>query len=100
METVDKIKAVKEYAKWVSILLDNFRENNISFGDVVWVLVSRDTVFSQWDKLSDDEKNEVFQADNIVRSECKQVIAEDLPASGSTPQARAEGRWWWFLNEA
>ena len=50
METVDKTKAVKEYAKWVSILLDNFRENNISFGDVVWVLVSRDTVFSKWDK--------------------------------------------------
>jgi hypothetical protein len=37
--------------------------------------------------------------DEILRSK-KTLISKVLPAKNSTPQARAEGRWWWFLNEA
>ena len=91
---------ISEYETWVSILRDNVREDNTSFGDVVWVLVSRDAVYELWSSLSEAEKKAVAQIDAIVQGECRQVIANHLPSASSTPQARAEGCWWWFLNEA
>ena len=89
--------AVINYQTWTSIVEDN-RGN--SWSDVLWALLARDNIFDAWERLSATEKNIVEITDAKLKNECRKFIADNLPAKNSTPQAKAEGRWWWFLNEA
>ncbi len=64
----------------------------------VFLLIDRDEIKNNFSLLNNEQISRVEQADNILKQKAG-IIANALPTPSSTPQARAEGRWWWFLNE-
>ena len=64
----------------------------------IWALIARDVLFEHWKEISDNQKQQIYLIDDEIKSK-KELVARSLPSKSSTPQARAEGRWWWFLNE-
>ena len=62
-------------------------------------LIDRDEIQDAMPTLSEEQKRLVFEVDRVLKTKSN-LISKILPSPGSTPQARAEGRWWWFLNEA
>ncbi len=65
----------------------------------LFVLIDRDEIQDAMPTLSEEQKQIVFEVDRVLKTKSS-LISKILPSPGSTPQARAEGRWWWFLNEA
>ena len=96
MATMTESQLLKEYGTSVGAL-GGFDMN--IFTDALYALIERDNLFDRWNTLSELEKQTVLSLDEILRSK-KTLISKVLPAKNSTSQARAEGRWWWFLNEA
>ncbi len=66
--------------------------------DALFVLIDRDELQDSLLRLTDEQKRILDEADQMLK-ERAQLITKILPSKASTPQARAEGRWWWFLNE-
>lgn len=95
METVTNADLIKGYATTVDAL-GGF--DMAIFTDAFYALIERDDLFNLWETLSQSEKEQVQALDEILK-EKKNFVMEILPAKRSTSQARAEGRWWWFLNE-
>ena len=62
------------------------------------LLIDRDEIQDESISLSENLKIIVSVADDVLKSKNK-LVSKILPTPASTPQARAEGRWWWFLNE-
>lgn len=62
------------------------------------LLIDRDEIQDEIISLSENLKIIVSVADDVLKSKNK-LVSKILPAPASTLQARAEGRWWWFLNE-
>jgi hypothetical protein len=96
MDAVTNNQLIKEYATTVDAL-GGF--DLADFTDAFYALIQRDDLFSLWKTLSQSEKEQVQAIDNVLKSK-KEFANKVLPAKSSTPQAKAEGRWWWFLNEA
>ena len=96
METIiSQDKVILEYKTWVSVI---HGKNVSSIGDIIWALAARDSIAENWNLLSDEQRKIVLYLDEILKKE-KVIVSTVLHAPSSTPQARAEGRWWWFLNE-
>ena len=97
METVNLQKQLSEYEKWTGLIGD---DSDSLETEELWSLIARDIIFDHWNELTDEQMNKVYSVDAILKTK-KGFIARYLPLkSSSTPQARAEGRWWWFLNES
>lgn len=62
-------------------------------------LLTRDDIQNNLNSFSDEQRQAISKLDAELRL-LKDDVALILPTPASTPQARAEGRWWWFLNEA
>lgn len=63
------------------------------------VLLTRDDIHNNWNSFSDEQRQAISKLDAELRL-LKNDVALILPTPASTSQARAEGRWWWFLNES
>lgn len=89
-------ESLAEYRTWVSVISEN--SDSLSWGDMLWALLARDQLHDTWETLSNDERKQVEELDNLLRAN-RSLLAPNLPSRSSTPRARAQGRWWWFLNE-
>ena len=97
MDTVKELQSeIDEYAKWTSIVKED--PYSPDFLAPLNALFSRDVLFDRWNDLTVGQKLQVETIDKEFIS-IKEFVANILPDKSSTPQARAEGRWWWFLNE-
>ncbi|MCX6057749.1 MAG: hypothetical protein NTW69_06330 [Chloroflexi bacterium] len=95
MATMNNTAQIKEYETSVGAL-GEFGMSVIT--DAFYALIERDSIFEKWKTLSESEKKNVALLDEILKNK-RLFVAKILPSKNSTPQARAEGRWWWFLNE-
>ncbi len=95
MDAVNIESEIKEYKKWVG-LIDN--EDGSPDSEVLWALIARDVLFESASKLNPSQEKQIYALDEQLKQK-RALVSIVLPAKASTPQARAEGRWWWFLNE-
>jgi len=64
----------------------------------IFLLIDRDEIHDNYSLLTDKQISRVEKADKGLKQKAA-IVAVALPTPSSTPKARAEGRWWWFLNE-
>ena len=95
MATLNLENVVKEYKKWVSMIGE---EEGSPDSEVYWALSMRDTLFEHSSELTLPQQTEISACDTTLKAKAY-LVRCILPDKSSTPQARAEGRWWWFLNE-
>lgn len=89
------LSVIENYSRAVNFINNDLPELET---EAYFCLLERDDIQNNWEQFTQEEKSQLQAADSVLRQKAD-VFSVILPAKRSTPQARAEGRWWWFLNE-
>lgn len=94
-DTQELEKCVKQYE---DAMINFCGDEDAAPGEMMLDLVNRDFLQDHWELLDSAQQQRIFTQDQRLRHERKNALIA-LPIPYTNDKEKAEGRWWWFVDE-